>query len=262
MLATPYTKLHCSQWNVDQAAAVILCSAGSARALGVPTDRWVFPHAIVESNFMTPLVTRTDIHRNPAMHEVGVRLTARAGVAPADCARLDLYSCFPSAVRLQLRELGIDPERQLTVTGGMTFGGGPLNNYTLQSLVKMCELLRDEPDAHGLVTAVSGIVTKFAGAVWSCRPPAGRVALDDVSDESRSATALVPVQVDYAGDATVAGYTVVHDRGAPAAAVAVVDTPEGARTVATSTDVDVAAAMTRDEWIGRSLRVHDGTIDD
>jgi acetyl-CoA C-acetyltransferase len=260
MLATPYTKLHCSQWNVNQAAAVILCSVEAARALGVSEDRWVFPHALAESNFMIPLVTRAEMHRNAAMRAVGERLEARTGVAPSACAHLDLYSCFPSAVRLQLRELGIDAARQLTVTGGMTFGGGPLNNYTLQSLVKMCEVLRAEPDEYGLVTAVSGIVTKFAGAVWSCRPPDADVALDDVSDEARAGTPLVDIDADYAGAATVAGYTIVHERGAPSAAVAVVDTPAGARTVATSTNVDFATAMTRDEWIGRSLQVAAGTI--
>lgn len=261
MLATPYTKLHCSQWNVNQGAALILCSVGAATALGIPRDRWVFPHALVESNFMTPLVTRAEMHRNHAMHAVAERLTNNAGIAPADCELLDLYSCFPSAVRLQLREIGIDATRQLTVTGGMTFGGGPLNNYTLQSLVKMCQLLREQPEAHGLVTAVSGIVTKFAGAIWSCRPPSGASALTaDVSDAARAATDLVPVDADHGGAATVAGYTVVHERGNPTAAVTVVDTPSGARSVATSTDRELAAAMARDEWIGRAVTVRDGQL--
>ncbi len=149
MLATPYTKLHCSQWNVNQAAALILCSVDAARDLGVPEHRWVYPHALVESNFMTPLVTRSAMHRNPAMWVVGERLRARTGTAPADCELLDLYSCFPSAVRLQLRELAIDSARQLTVTGGMTFGGGPLNNYTFQSLAKMCALCASNPRRTG-----------------------------------------------------------------------------------------------------------------
>ncbi|HEY1739168.1 MAG TPA: acetyl-CoA acetyltransferase [Acidimicrobiia bacterium] len=262
MLATPYTKLHCSQWNVNQGAAVIVCSVDAATELGIARDRWVFPHALAESNFMTPLVTRAAIHRNHAMHAVGERLRKRAGIAPADCDVLDLYSCFPSAVRLQLRELGIEATRQLTVTGGMTFGGGPLNNYTLQSLVKMCELLREQPEARGLVTAVSGIVTKFAGAIWSCQPPEAASAIDDVSDVARAATELVAVDPDYEGDATVAGFTVVHEHGTPTAAVAVVDTPSGDRSVATSTDPALAAAMASDEWIGRTVTVRAGELHD
>jgi acetyl-CoA C-acetyltransferase len=210
---------------------------------------------------MTPLVTRAAMHRNHAMRAVGGRLAARTGIAPADCELLDLYSCFPSAVRLQLRELGIDATRPLTVTGGMTFGGGPLNNYTLQSLAKMCDLLRERPDAYGLVTAVSGIVTKFAGAIWSCRAPAdGSVLTDDVSDEARVATGLVAVDADHEGAATIAGYTVVHEHGTPTAAVTVVDTPTGTRSVATSTDPELVTAMARDEWIGRTVTVRSGEL--
>ncbi len=262
MLASPYTKLHCSQWNVDQAAAIIICSVGAARRFGVPTDRWVFPHALAESNFMTPLVTRAQLHRSAAMAAVGAQLTERCGVAPADCDLLDLYSCFPSAVRLQLRELGIDAQRQLTVTGGMSFGGGPLNNYTLQSLAKMCQMLRAEPAARGLVTAVSGIVTKFGAAIWSCTPPSTPLVLDDVSTQAKAGTDIVTAGVDaeFEGDAVVAGYTVVHERGVPTAGIAVLDTPAGARTVATSTDSELASAMTRDEWVGRTITIHNATL--
>ncbi|MBK8993296.1 MAG: hypothetical protein IPM40_17235 [Gammaproteobacteria bacterium] len=35
MLAFPYTRLHNTSWNVDQAAALLLCSAARAEALGI-----------------------------------------------------------------------------------------------------------------------------------------------------------------------------------------------------------------------------------
>ncbi|HEY1738636.1 MAG TPA: acetyl-CoA acetyltransferase, partial [Acidimicrobiia bacterium] len=129
------------------------------------------------------------------------------------------------------------------------------------SLVKMCDLLREQPDAYGLVTAVSGIVTKFAGAIWSCRAPADDAVLtDDVSDEARASTGLVAVDVDHEGAANVAGYTVVHERGTPTAAITVVDTPAGTRSVATSTDPELVTAMARDEWIGRTVTVRAGEL--
>ena len=56
------------------------------------------------------------------------------------------------------------------------------------------------------------------------------------------------------------GYTVVHEHGTPTAAVAVVDTPLGARSVATSTNRELAAAMTADEWIGRTVTVRAGEL--
>ena len=67
---------------------------------------------------------------------------------------VELYSCFPAAVRVQQRELGIPLSRRVTQTGGMTFGGGPLNNFVIQSWVKMVERLREDQGSRGLVTAV------------------------------------------------------------------------------------------------------------
>ena len=47
MISFPYTKRLGAQWNVDQAAAIVLCSAdGRRRASASPRDRWVFPHAL------------------------------------------------------------------------------------------------------------------------------------------------------------------------------------------------------------------------
>ena len=43
IVALPYTKLHCSQWNVDLAAGHVLCSVETATRHGIPRDRWVFP---------------------------------------------------------------------------------------------------------------------------------------------------------------------------------------------------------------------------
>ena len=44
MLAAPYTKLLCSQWNVDKmSGAMVFMSARAAEAAGITTDRWVHP---------------------------------------------------------------------------------------------------------------------------------------------------------------------------------------------------------------------------
>jgi len=63
MLAFPYTKLHSSQWNVDQAAGLILSSVEAARAHGIPRERWVFPLAATESNHLVHVSARGQIHR-------------------------------------------------------------------------------------------------------------------------------------------------------------------------------------------------------
>src|SRR5690606_9148238 len=47
-VAFPYTKLMVTTWTVDQAAALLFCTVGTARRLGIPQDRWVYPVVAVE----------------------------------------------------------------------------------------------------------------------------------------------------------------------------------------------------------------------
>jgi len=232
MIATPYTKRLCSQWNVSSAAALVLCSVEAARRHGVPDHGWLFPVAAAESNAMVPLSTRREIHRSAGFALAGTRALELAGTTVDAVDHLDLYSCFPAAVRVQARELGVDGERPLTVTGGMTFAGGPLNNYVLQSTAAMAERLRGAPAATGLVTTVSGMLTKQAVAVWSSTPPpAFRSA--EVGEEARRATPTVDVVGEADGEGQVAAWTVLHERGVPTAMVALVDLAGGGRTIAT-----------------------------
>jgi acetyl-CoA C-acetyltransferase len=230
MIATPYTKRLCSQWNVSSAAALLVCSAEAARGHGVPDDGWVFPVAAAESNAMIPLTARRDLHRSAGFALAGARALELAGTTADEIDHLDLYSCFPAAVRVQARELGIDGERPLTVTGGMTFAGGPLNNYVLQSTAAMADRLRGAGSATGLVTTISGMLTKQAVAVWSSTPPAAFRSAE-VGDDTHRATPTVEVVDEADGEGRVVGWTTLHERGTPTATLEVVDLPGGRRTV-------------------------------
>ena len=85
MLNFPYTKLHNSNWNVDQAAGLIFCSAGTAQNLGIPRDQWIFPLSVVDSNHMTFLTERRQLHRSPGFAHAAER--ARAASVAATAAR-------------------------------------------------------------------------------------------------------------------------------------------------------------------------------
>jgi acetyl-CoA C-acetyltransferase len=261
MLAFPYTKLHNSQWNVDQAAGLILCSLEAARAAGVSEDRMVFPHAVAESNHMQPLSERRVLPESPGFRHAGRRALEHVGIGIDQVEHLELYSCFPSAVRLQARELGVDPARSPTVTGGMTFAGGPLNNFVLQAWARMAEVLRESPGSFGMVNAVSGLMTKQGVTLWSTRPPERGFVAIDVSDEVRRDTEIIEVVADVKGGATVAGYTVRYDGDTPSQAVVYCDLEDGRRALVVSPDPALAAAMTNEEFCGRSVRLAaDGSL--
>ena len=185
-LAYPYNKWHNSQWNVDQAGALLFTTVEVAESCGVPTDRWIFPHAIANSQYCVPVSERAEIARSPGFKLAGRAAFAHAQATTDDVAHIELYSCFPIAVRTQMLELGLAPGRQVTESGGMTWAGGPLNNWVVQALAKMAEVLRADAGSLGLVTAISGWITKQGVSLWSTTPPAQPYRSIDVTDEVTS----------------------------------------------------------------------------
>lgn len=260
MLAFPYTKLHNSQWNVDQAAGLILCSVAAARAAGVPPQKWIYPLAVADSNHMQPLSERAELHRSHGFRVAGRQALETAGLRIDEVAHLELYSCFPIAVRTQVRELGVAAGRQLTVSGGMAFGGGPLNNFVLQAMVRMAEILRGDPGSAGVVTAVSGMLTKQGVSVWSSQAPSRPFEFADVTAEVAAAMPAREVVGDYQGPATIAAYTVVYDGDRPMRAVMICDLPDGRRTLAITNETPLAAAMTQDEHCGRQVVIGEDRV--
>ena len=223
LIAAPYPKWLVSQWNVDQAAALVFTTVATAERVGVPRDQWVFPLAMVESNLVVPLSERADPTRWPAMGVCGERALVAAGCSIDDVGPVDLYSCFPAAVQITAAELGLGLDRDLTLTGGMTFGGGPYDNYVLQGAVAMVERMRvDPPGTVGLTTAVSGLLTKPAVTVWSADDPARPFVAADVTAEAEAVSPRLPIASDALGSATVVGSTVVPS-GDGAVVVAVLD---------------------------------------
>lgn len=261
-IASPYNKWHVSQWAVDQAAALLLCSVGAARRAGVPEDRWVFPHACVDSSHMVSLSRRGDLHRWPAMAAVGDAVAAHIGRPLRSIEVQEVYSCFPVAVRVQQRELDLDPCAPVTVTGGMAFAGGPLNNFAYQATVEVVRRLRERPGALGMVTVVSGLLTKPGITVWGAAPPTG-VLVADVGDEAAARTRVLEVTSGADGSAdgpaVVATATATYADGVPTSAFVIADLPDGRRWVGTCDDAGFAAATARRATIATSVIISGGT---
>lgn len=260
MIASPYTKRLCSQWNVDQAAALLLCSYGAANAAGVATDRMVFPWSSAVSDHAVPVLQRPELWRSPNVEAAVAAAMSSAGISSADdIAEIDCYSCFPVAIDVFADALGLATDRAVTVTGGMSFAGGPLNNYVLQALVVLAGRLRAEPAAAGFSSSVSGFLTKAGAGIWSATPPQRRFAAGDctaaVEAAAVGAAASRVIDAEHVGAATVASWTVDHLRGEPHRAVVFLDTPNGGRTMASSGDAGICAAMLSGEWIGTVVDV-------
>ena len=252
----PYPKLMNSNNNVDQGAALIMCSERRARELGIPEDKWIYPWAGTDAHDHYFVSNREDFHSSPAIRIAGRRVLELTGLTPADLDLVDVYSCFPVAVQIAAAEIGLDTSRDLTITGGLTFAGGPLNNYVMHSIARAVELLREQRGAKALITANGGYLTKHAFGVYSTTPPAQPFQHQDVQAEV-DATPSREVALDYRGDATVETYTVMYGPEGPAIGHVVCRLPDGRRAWANCEDADVLQAMTREEFCGRPVKVAD-----
>jgi acetyl-CoA C-acetyltransferase len=256
--AFPYNKWHCAQMNVDQAAAILVCSLDAAIRHGVEPDQIVFPRVALESSFMLPISKRREIHRWPGMEVLGQAAAAHLGHPLSDIELVEIYSCFPAAVRVQQRALGLPVDGVPTITGGESFAGGPVNNFVLQVTAAMVERLRVERDALGLVSTVSGILNKPGLAVYAAEPGDTPLLLADLATPAEAATAAVEPVAGYQGPAQVAACTVGYDGMEPATCTVIADTPDAKRCVATADDTELARRATVEELIGTAIEV-DGT---
>jgi acetyl-CoA C-acetyltransferase len=259
MVVFPYAKRMCSNIDVDQGAAIILCSYEAARAAGVPDDRIVFFHAGAQAHDHWFVTERDSLARSP-----GVRITVHdalsaANVGVDDVAHFDLYSCFPSAVQIAMREIGlVDASRALTVTGGLGFAGGPVNNYPTHAIACMVDVLRANPGDVGLTTALGWYVTKHAAGVWSTRPPeAGLRRLDPA--ESQAQVDRLPRRESAGavdGEVVVEATSVAFERdGTSSSGLVTALTRDGRRAIAVCRDAAMLGAFTQAPWEGRTIRL-------
>jgi len=148
MISWPYTKLMNSNNMVDQGAALILTSVEQAQRLQIPAERWVYPQAGTDAHDTPAIADRDELHRSTAIRIAGARVLELADLRLDDVDYVDLYSCFPSAVQVAAAELGLavdDPARPLTVTGGLTFAGGPWSNRHASGPDRMTDFIPPDP---------------------------------------------------------------------------------------------------------------------
>ena len=262
MIGLPYTKLMNSNNAVEQGAALILCSAERAEALGVPRDRWVFPHSGSDAHDHYFVSERDDLRSSPAIRLAGRAALDLAGIGVDDVAHADLYSCFPSAVQIGAAELGLSLDRELTVTGGLSFAGGPWNNYVTHSIATMAGVLREDPGSLGLVTANGGFITKHAFGVYGTEPPATPFRHAEPQTEVDALPSRTLCE-EPDGAVDIESWTVLHGReGQPENGLVVGLLADGQRAWGTTQDPDQLQVLVTEELAGRKAQLRpDGSFD-
>jgi acetyl-CoA C-acetyltransferase len=252
----PYTKRMNSNPFVDQAAAILLCSVGVAEGLGIPRDRWVFPQAAVTAH--EPFVSeRWSLHDSPALACAGRSLEVMVDRPLREFEIVDLYACFPFAVQVQANALGIAPGADRTTTGGMSFAGGPWNNYATHMIANLVERVRERPEGMAVCSSNGGLATRFCLMAYSGAPSPGGFRSTPLPFADPGRRRHLETRPEGAG--RVEGYTVLHDRAnQPTHAIAACVLPNSARAWARLNEPGDLAAMLAADPIGQRVRF-DGT---
>ena len=251
-IAYPYNKLHNSSWNVNQASALILTSEEIANKLNIPISQRVYPLISSETNHMIGVIQRPDI-----TYPIGLQLASNFLLETARKNKIypslyELYSCFPVAVQLFSESLNVPENTDKTITGGMPFAGGPLNNYMLHATAQMLMKIRKNTNEIGLITGVSGMMTKQALAIWGKEPVMDFESMD-VTAEAEKLEIPVPMSDLKQGNAKIIGCTTLYEKINPSKAVFYAEDSQVHRLVLTSTDNEIINKVEEEEFVGKKI---------
>lgn len=273
MVCEPYPLAMNAMPHVDQAAALILTSLGTARAYDVPDELLVHVWGGAGADDDPDVLARAGFGGSAALVSALDRCLEQAATVVTDVDLIDVYSCFPVVPKLVGLHLGLPRDVVLSVTGGHSSFGGPLNSYSLHALVTMTQRLREEAGI-GLVHANGGYLTYQHAVLLGRRPHGdGYVGRPEALRVPNEAPPLVSLaDLGAAADVVIETATVEHDRFArPTQAYLVARTAAGER-LAVSTprgDADRAVALSLDQLptgatthVGRRLRLEtqDGAV--
>jgi acetyl-CoA C-acetyltransferase len=214
LIAWPYTKLMVANPTVNMGAAVLMTSLAKARAAGIAEHRLVHVWGGASAEEPRDYLVRDQFFESHTQNAVLRAVMDLVGGDGRAFDAIELYSCFPCVPKMARRTLGLGPDMQPTVTGGLTFFGAPLNTYMTHAACAMVRRLRNGAKL-GLLYGQGGFVTKHHGLVLSRQAPRHALAQEtSVQAEADRRRGAVPEFVtEAAGKGTVESFTVIYGRG-------------------------------------------------
>lgn len=246
MVCEPYPLAMNAMPHVDQAAAVIVTTLAVARAAGIPDARLTFVHGGAGADDVPDPLRRTGFGASAALAAALDAALERTGTKAGDLDAIDVYSCFPVVPKLAGLHLGLGRHAVLSVAGGHSSFGGPLNTYSLHAIATTARLLRGTGRV-GLVHANGGYLGYQHAIVLAGRAhPEGYVGDPEpqrITHPDAPALADAAALAADGADVVVETFTVEHGRaGGPEQAFVVARAADGARVAVPTAPGDVVAA--------------------
>ena len=250
----PYSKLMNANAFIDQSSAIIMTSVKHAKELGINKNKWVYLHGCADTYDHWYLSDRINYHSSPAMKIACNEALKMANCSIDDIDFLDIYSCFPSAIKIACDEMKIDinTPKDLTVTGGLPYFGGPGNNYVTHSISEIMKRVRSNQGTKGLVTANGNYITKQSVGIYSSEEP--DKYFSPVNPDIYQLAINIqkgPKFINEAeGSAIIETYTVINDREGPSYGIIFGRLANGNRFIANMPkDIDLLVDMMKNEYL-------------
>ncbi|RGP78817.1 hypothetical protein FLONG3_3015 [Fusarium longipes] len=205
--------------GVNLAAACIITSVEYATKLGVPREKWVYITGGAGSNDSSDFWERSNYYSSPAIeYSIDNALNA-AGLTKNEIDCFDFYSCFPIVPKIACKHVGLDllqPNKPITLLGGLTSFGGAGNNYSLHAIAEMVRVIRYGKHQNGLVLANGGVLSWQHAICLSSKPRRNGASYQKQEVLDNGQTSQGPAFTSQArGEAVIETYTVDHDRSGP-----------------------------------------------
>jgi acetyl-CoA C-acetyltransferase len=234
IIGWPYTKRMVANPHVNQGAAIIVTSLARAREAGIPEHQLVFIGAGASASEPRDWLARDVYHVNHAQDAVLADMLEQVDGDGARFDALELYSCFPVVPKMARRNLKLPATVEPSVTGGLSFFGGPLNVYMAHAACAMARAVRDGASL-GLLYGQGEFVTKHHALILAHEPQGDAVRAPNTAQHDADARRgpVPPTDEKPDGEATIETFTIPHDpSGQPIQGVVIARLSNGARTLA------------------------------
>lgn len=228
-LNDPYRRWMVAQDAVALGGAVIMTTAGHAADIGIAEDKIIYLHSGADSS--APIISeQMDLSRSPAIEWAVGKALDLAELEASDVGPVDIYSCFPVAVSLAIDAFK-QPERALssyTLTGGLSFFGGPGNSYSTHAIVALVQALRKDGSKPGMISANGGVINKESVGIYAAQPLAENWSPDRIATPNYMPSDEGTKPAHFAsGNGVIKSYALPYVKGKAGAATVWLQDAEG-----------------------------------
>ncbi|KAJ5135352.1 uncharacterized protein N7515_004630 [Penicillium bovifimosum] len=216
MICSPYPLLMNAFNTVNLSAACIVTTTELARRLQIPEDKWIYPLGGAGSKERENFWERPNFFHSTAISKALDTCLSVSQLTSKEIDLYDFYSCFPIVPKLACHHLGIsirEPQKPITLLGGLTSFGGAGNNYSMHAITEMTRRLRQGSSRNGLILANGGILSYQHAICMSSSPPKEGTPYPDSEVLGRGELGPIPpVDFEAEGPAKIETYTVEFKR--------------------------------------------------